>query len=46
MLTAAGLHFGEGPFDALSEDPMGGAVIAAGTELMQALIARVEPSDG
>jgi hypothetical protein len=42
MLTPSGMHFGEGPFDALSRDPMGGAMIAAGAELMQALIARVE----
>jgi hypothetical protein len=41
MLTPSGLHFGEGPFEALSQDPMGGLMIAAGAELMQALIARV-----
>jgi len=38
MLTPSGLHFGEGPFDVLARDPMGGPVIAAGTALMQALI--------
>lgn len=38
MLTASGPHFGEGPFAALAEDPLGGPVIAAGTELMLALI--------
>jgi len=38
MLTASGLHFGEGPFDALSQDPMGGPIIAAGAGLMKALI--------
>ncbi len=42
MLTPSGLHFGEGPFDALSQDPMGGPMIAAGAELMQAVIARAE----
>jgi hypothetical protein len=42
MLTPSGLHFGEGPFDALSQDPMGGPMIAAGAELMQALIARAD----
>jgi hypothetical protein len=42
MLTPSGLHFGEGPLDALSVDPMGGPLIAAGTSLMKALIARAE----
>jgi hypothetical protein len=41
MLTPSGLHFGEGALDALSVDPMGGPVIAAGTILMKALIERV-----
>jgi hypothetical protein len=40
MLTASGLHFGEGPFDALGADPMGGPVISAGAKLMGALIDR------
>ena len=43
MLTPAGLHFGEGPFDTLSTDAMGGPAITAGAELMQALIDRVGP---
>ncbi len=38
FLTPLGLHFGEGPFNLLYNDPMGGAVIIAGTELMQKLI--------
>ncbi len=42
LLTPSGLHFGEGPFSVLSADPMGGPLIHAGTNLMQALIARVE----
>jgi hypothetical protein len=42
MLTPSGLHFGEGPFEILSGDPMGGPVIAAGTMLMQALIQRAQ----
>jgi hypothetical protein len=42
MLTASGLHFGEGPFASLSEDPMRGPLIAAGTRLMTALISRAE----
>ena len=42
MLTASGLHFGEGTLDALGADPMGGPVIAAGASLMKALIERAE----
>jgi hypothetical protein len=42
MLTPSGLHFGEGPLDALSVDPMGGPLIAAGTRLMMALIERAK----
>lgn len=38
FLTPLGLHFGEGPFNLLSKDPMGGPVIAAGTDLMLKLI--------
>lgn len=39
MLTPSGLHFGEGDMNALSRDPMGGPMIKAAFELMQALIA-------
>ena len=46
MLTASGLHFGEGPFEILSTDPTGGPVIAAGTVLMQALIAHAQATTG
>jgi hypothetical protein len=42
LLTASGLHVEEGPFAALREDRAGGSVIAAGTELVQALIAASE----
>jgi hypothetical protein len=42
MLTASGLHFGEGPMAGLSTDPKGGPLIHAGTRLMQALIARAQ----
>jgi hypothetical protein len=42
MLTESGLLFGEGPLAVLGDDPMGGPVIAAGTALMSALIARAE----
>ena len=38
FLTPRGLHFGEGPFNLLSKDPMGGPVIAAGIKLKQQLI--------
>ena len=42
LLTPSGLHFGEGPFDALASDQLGGPVIAAATRLMQELIAKSE----
>ena len=42
MLVPSGLHFGQGPFDALSKDPLGGPVIAAAMQLMQSLIAATE----
>lgn len=38
LLTPAGLCFGEGPFDALAKDAMGGPLIAAATELMRQLV--------
>ena len=40
----SGLHFGEGPFDALSADPMGGPLVAADTQLMQAVIEHAQAS--
>ena len=42
LLTPSGLHFGQGPFDALASDGLGGPVIAAATRLMQELIAKSE----
>lgn len=42
LLVPGGLHFGQGPFDALAADPMGGPVITSATQLMQALIAKTE----
>lgn len=42
LLTPSGLHFGQGPFDALASDQLGGPVIAAATRLMQELIAKTE----
>ncbi|MEO8611342.1 MAG: hypothetical protein ABI690_25825 [Chloroflexota bacterium] len=37
MLTPIGLHFGQGDFLALSQDPKGGALVSAATQLMVAL---------
>jgi hypothetical protein len=42
MLTPSGLHFGQGPFETLAADPRGGPLITAATQLMQALIAKVQ----
>jgi hypothetical protein len=39
ILTPSGLHFGEGPMNLMSGDPIGGAMIKAALGLMQALIA-------
>lgn len=38
MLTPSGLHFGQGGFNTLSNDPMGNALIAPATQLMQKLV--------
>jgi hypothetical protein len=40
FLTPSGLHFGEGPFDTLSKDPLGGQVLNMATSLMKALITK------
>jgi hypothetical protein len=40
FLVADGLYFGEGPFEILARDPMGGPVIAAATKLMQFLVTK------
>lgn len=42
LLTPSGLHFGQGQFEALARDPMGGPVIGCATRLMQELIAKTE----
>jgi hypothetical protein len=42
MLTPSGLHFGQAPLEALANDEMGGPIIKAATDLMQALIAKSE----
>ena len=38
FLVSDGLYFGEGPFEVLQTDPMGGPVIAAAVKLMSYLI--------
>ena len=38
FLVSDGLYFGEGPFEDLANDPIGGPVIAAATKLMQFLV--------
>jgi hypothetical protein len=38
MLTPSGLHFGQAPLNALANDAMGGPIINAALDLMQALI--------
>jgi hypothetical protein len=35
FLVSDGLYFGEGPFNALQKDPMGGPVLAKATQLVQ-----------
>lgn len=42
FLTPSGLHFGQGPMNALAADPMGGPVIHAALQLMQALMEKSE----
>ena len=42
LLVPSGLHFGQGKFELLARDSMGGPLINAATELMQALIAKSE----
>jgi hypothetical protein len=39
LLTPNGLHFGQGPINALSKDRLGGPVVSAAFRLMQSLIA-------
>lgn len=42
LLVPSGLHMGQGPYEALARDPLGGPVIAAAVELMNALIGKAE----
>jgi hypothetical protein len=39
FLTPSGLHFGEGPMDALEKDPLGGKVLGLATQIMTTLVA-------
>jgi hypothetical protein len=43
FLVSDGLYFGEGPFDDLARDPMGGPVISSAAELMNFLIGNSAP---
>ena len=40
FLVSDGLYFGEGPFEVLAQDPIGGPVISAATKLMQFLVSQ------
>jgi hypothetical protein len=42
MLTPSGLHFGQGEFEVLAGDPLGGPVISSAMKLMMALIEHSE----
>jgi hypothetical protein len=46
LLTPSGLHFGQAPLAALTQDGMAAPVIQAATELMQALVKIAEASRG
>jgi hypothetical protein len=43
FLVSDGLYFGEGPFNLLAQDPIGGPVIGAATKLMQYLVMTARP---
>lgn len=38
LLTRSGLHLGQGPKEALTQDPMGGAILASANRLIERLI--------
>jgi hypothetical protein len=38
LLTRSGLHLGQGPKEALTQDPMGGAILASANRLIEKLI--------
>ena len=45
FIVSDGLYFGEGPFEVLQNDPMGGPVIADAIKLMSFLIDQPAPSE-
>ena len=45
FLLSDGLYFGEGPFDVLQADPLGGPVIAAATQLLVFLTEHGQPAN-
>jgi hypothetical protein len=38
FLVSDGLYFGEGPFSVIQEDPIGGPVLAAASELLTEIV--------
>lgn len=42
LLTSKGLHFGEAPMNVMGNDPVGGGLLNASAQLMQALMAKAE----
>lgn len=46
FLMSDGLYFGEGPFETLQADPLGGPVIAAATQLLVFLTEHGQPAAG
>ena len=45
VLTRGGIYVGAGPIEAISEDPRGGPVITAATELLQTLVQRADQAN-
>jgi hypothetical protein len=46
VLTRGGIYVGAGPIQAISDDPRGGPVISAATELLQTLVQRADQAHG
>ena len=38
LLTPSGIHLGQGPVEALNQDPMGGPILSAAFGLMKRLV--------
>ena len=45
VLTRGGIYIGAGPIESISEDPRGGPVITAATELLQTLVQRADQAN-